>query len=151
MLQCGPGGAVVRSFDASALPRVHPWRFHRLCSGLSTELTTTAAQTYLVSCLQAAWLVLPYYYFPCDSLTHRIYDPGVRENMLLIDSSLLHLTFSVSLAKIVLPHCIFLERRRTDLGCRKPLLEDSESSQENYGLDLSFPTSCKALDAGCLP
>jgi len=38
---------------------------------------------------------------PCDSLTHRIYDPGVRANMLLIDSSLLHLTFSVSLARIV--------------------------------------------------
>lgn len=31
---------------------------------LSTELKTTAAQTCPVSCLQAAWLALPYYYFP---------------------------------------------------------------------------------------
>lgn len=151
MLQCGPGGAAVRSSDASVLPHVHPLHFHRLCSGLSAELKTTAAQTYPGSCLQAAWLALPYYYFPCDSLIRRIYDPGARGNMLLIDSNLLHLTFSASLAKTALPRCIFLGRRRTDLGYRKLLLEGSGSSQENCGLDLSFPISCKAPGVGCLP
>lgn len=43
-------------------------------------------------------------------------------------------TFQVHRFILTLPHCIFLERRRTDLGCRKPLLEDSESYGQSNAL-----------------
>ena len=51
---------------------------------------------------------------------------------------------------LTLPHCIFLGRRRTGLGCRKPPLEDSESYGQSNALR---PGHCAVLTraSGRLP